>query len=59
MQTQASTQTRRSLSRDDRGVTLVEYGLALALVLALGTIGLTTLGIAVSDKMYEAEDELN
>ena len=43
-------------SRDEKGVTLVEYGIALILAIAVGTTALSTLGDAVSDKMDEAKD---
>lgn len=42
-------------SRDEKGVTLVEYGIALILAIAVGTTALTELGGAVSGKMGVAE----
>ena len=42
-------------SRDEKGVTLVEYGIALILAVAVGTTALSTLGTAVGDKMGAAE----
>jgi len=46
------------LRRDEKGVTLVEYGIAITLAVAVGTVALTNLGDAVSDKMGEAETAL-
>ncbi len=43
-------------SRDEKGVTLVEYGIALILAIAVGTTALTGLGGAVNDKMNAATD---
>ena len=40
--------------RDDEGVTLVEYGIALVLAVAVGTLALTTLADDVSAKMTGA-----
>ena len=34
----------RACLKDDRGVTLIEYGIALALALLVGTAALTLLG---------------
>jgi pilus assembly protein Flp/PilA len=42
----ALTFTRR-LRRDDRGATMVEYGLLIALIAVVVAIGATTLGTAV------------
>lgn len=36
---------------DDRGVTLVEYGIAIALAVGVGTIALTALGTEISTAM--------
>lgn len=44
----------RRFSRDDRGVTLVEYGIALILAISVGTVALTNLGTDVSGQMDEA-----
>lgn len=43
-------------SRDEKGVTLVEYGSALILAIAVGGVALTNLGTAVSGKMGVAQD---
>ncbi|MEY8119779.1 Flp family type IVb pilin [Falsihalocynthiibacter sp. BN13B15] len=40
---------------DERGVTLVEYGIALILAVTLGGAALATLGTAVGGKMGAAE----
>ncbi|MCF1710971.1 Flp family type IVb pilin [Tabrizicola sp. J26] len=42
-------------SRDEKGVTLVEYGIALILAIAVGTIALTNLGNEVSGQMDDAQ----
>ncbi|MBY6057153.1 Flp family type IVb pilin [Leisingera daeponensis] len=42
------------LRRDERGVTLVEYGIAVALAVALGTAALSTLAGDVGDAMGAA-----
>lgn len=42
-------------ARDDRGVTLVEYGIALILAIAVGTTALANLGGEVSAQMGDAE----
>ena len=42
------------LRHDERGVTLVEYGIAIALAVALGTAALTTLGNEIGDAMGAA-----
>ncbi len=39
--------------RDEKGVTLVEYGIALVLAIGVGTGALTLLGDAVDAKMDE------
>ena len=54
MRTQLS-QLLRRFARDDRGVTLVEYGIALILAIAVGTTALTNLGTEVSTQMEDAE----
>ncbi|MCU4654273.1 hypothetical protein N8I71_15635 [Roseibacterium sp. SDUM158016] len=43
------------LRDDERGVTLVEYGIALTLAVIVGTAALTTLGNAVDGEMGQAE----
>jgi Flp pilus assembly pilin Flp len=48
-------QLLRRFARDDRGVTLVEYGIALILAIAVGTTALTNLGTEVSTQMEDAE----
>ena len=40
--------------RDDAGVTLVEYGIALTLAVVVGTLALTQLGQDVTGEMGEA-----
>ena len=40
--------------RDESGVTLVEYGIAIALAVALGTAALTTLGNEIEGGMIAA-----
>ena len=44
-----------SFRRDEKGVTLVEYGIALVLAVVVGTTALTALGDATDAKMGEAE----
>lgn len=39
---------------DERGVTLVEYGIAIALAVALGTAALTALGNNIGSAMSNA-----
>jgi pilus assembly protein Flp/PilA len=47
------------LNRCEEGATLVEYGIALGLALAVGTGALATLGGSVSGKMTEASETLD
>lgn len=47
------------LNKDEKGVTLVEYAIALTLAVAVGATALTTLGTAVDAEMGEAEAILN
>lgn len=42
------------LRRDEEGVTLVEYGIAIALAVGLGTAALTTLGGEIGAAMGAA-----
>ncbi len=42
------------LRHDESGVTLVEYGIAIALAVALGTAALTTLAGQIGDGMTAA-----
>lgn len=44
--------------KDERGVTLVEYGIGLILAVALGTAALTNLGNEVGFQMDAARDHL-
>ena len=44
----------RAFRKDDDGVTLVEYGIALTLAVAVGIGALTGLGTTVSGKMDSA-----
>lgn len=46
------------LRRDEKGVTLVEYGIAIALAVALGTAALGALGTQISDAMVAAGNEM-
>lgn len=46
------------LLKDEKGVTLVEYGIALTLAVALGTGALTFLADGVEGKMDEATSVL-
>ncbi|MBY6067219.1 hypothetical protein KUW17_10740 [Leisingera aquaemixtae] len=39
------------LRRDERGVTLVEYGIAIALAVAVGTGALAALGVEITTAM--------
>ena len=45
-------------SKDEKGVTLVEYGVALVLAVGVGTVALTNLSGAVEDKMEAASSVL-
>ena len=45
-------------SRDEKGVTLVEYGIALILAITVGTGALTLLGGAVSGEMGQGTSAL-
>lgn len=47
------------LMKDEKGVTLVEYGIALTLAVGVGTLALGTLSDSVSDKMDAATDCLD
>ncbi len=51
--------TLARLRKDEDGVTLVEYGIALTLAVAVGTIALGTLGDAVTTQMDDATACLN
>ncbi|SNX70612.1 pilus assembly protein Flp/PilA [Cereibacter ovatus] len=44
----------RSFRRDEEGVTLVEYGIAIILAVVVGGAALTTLGTSVSTQMGQA-----
>lgn len=46
------------LSKDEEGVTLVEYGIALALAITVGLGALTTLGQGVDAQMLQANQVL-
>ena len=46
------------LMKDEQGVTLVEYGIALTLAVTVGLGALSTLGDDVDSKMGEASDIL-
>ena len=41
--------------RDEKGVTLVEYGIALILAISVGGVLLGGLGVAVNGQLGEAE----
>ncbi len=43
---------------DDEGVTLVEYGVAVALAVFLGTAALAALGVDIGDAMLAAGNEM-
>ena len=43
------------LHKDEKGVTLVEYGIALTLAVVVGGAALSALGTAVSGEMNAAE----
>ena len=45
-------------SRDEKGVTLVEYGIALILAIVVGTGALMTLSAQIGANMGEAEDNM-
>ena len=45
--------------RDDAGVTLVEYGIALTLAVIVGTLALTTLARDVTGEMGQASAIMN
>ena len=47
------------LMKDEKGVTLVEYAIALTLAVTVGTDALLTLGGDVDGQMTEASDVLN
>lgn len=42
-------------AKDEKGVTLVEYGIALTLAVVVGATALTTLATAVDGEMGQAE----
>lgn len=46
------------LRRDEKGVTLVEYGIALVLAVSVGSGALTTLADGVSDEMGQGTTAL-
>ncbi|MBA3910767.1 MAG: Flp family type IVb pilin [Rhodobacter sp.] len=46
------------LMKDEKGVTLVEYGIALTLAVLVGVGALTTLGENVDAEMTQASDVL-
>ena len=46
------------LRHDERGVTLVEYGVGVALAVAVGTLALTTLGTEIGGAMTAAGNEM-
>ncbi len=46
-------------AKDEKGVTLVEYGIALVLAVSVGTAALSTLAGDVSDKMTDASECLD
>lgn len=47
--------TMRRLCRDEKAVTLVEYGIALIVAISVGTASLLLLSDAVSDRIEAAE----
>lgn len=42
------------LIKDEKGVTLVEYGIALLVAVGVGTLAMNALSTAVTDKVNEA-----
>lgn len=48
----------RHLIHDDRGVTLVEYGIAISLALLVGVASLTALGTEISTALGVAGTEM-
>lgn len=44
------------LAKDEKGVTLVEYGIALVLAVSVGTAALSTLATNVEGKMTDASE---
>lgn len=51
-------QVLTAFRKDERGVTLVEYGIAIALAVGLGTLALTTLATEISSAMTAAGNEM-
>ena len=49
----------RSFRRDEEGVTLVEYGIAIVLAVLVGTGALITLAGSVEQKMFDADTAMN
>ncbi len=48
----------KKFSQDNRGVTLVEYGVALVLAVGIGTASLSALANAVNDQVDAARTEM-
>jgi len=48
----------RAFQKDEEGVTLVEYGIALLLAVTFGVAGMTTLGGAWSGTMTNAANSM-
>jgi pilus assembly protein Flp/PilA len=48
--------TIKRFSKDEKGVTLVEYGIALILAVGLGAAALTELSTEIDAEMQQAED---
>lgn len=46
----------RRFRRDEKGVTLVEYGIAITLAVAVGTAALSALSTAIENEMTEATE---
>ncbi|SNS44859.1 Flp family type IVb pilin [Tropicimonas sediminicola] len=46
------------LTRDTRGATLVEYGVALSLAMLVGVTALTALGLEIEDAIVAAQQEM-
>lgn len=44
--------------RDEKGVTLVEYGIALILAIAVGTLLLTSLSVEVNGQLTQAANQM-
>ena len=48
----------KKLLRDERGVTMIEYGIAIVLAVVVGTAGLLALGAQIDGNMKSAATEM-